>query len=69
MKVISKDAYCYIMHIRMQIYMGIKYRIDLFFHITSLLFFLHELKAYVQVYKPCVILEQIVHADAQNQIS
>lgn len=53
----------------MQIYMDNKYRINLFFHITSLLVFLHELKAYVQVYKPCVMLEQIVRADTQNQIS
>lgn len=57
------------MHIRIQIYMGIKYMIDLFLHITSLLIFLHELKASVQVYKPSVILEPIVHADTQNQIS
>lgn len=66
---ISKDAYCYIVHIRMQIYMDIKYVMDLFLHITFLLIFLHVLKAYVQVYKPSVILEQFVHADAQNQIS
>lgn len=49
--------------------MGIKYVIDLFLHITSLLIFLHELKALVQVSKPTVILEPIVHADTQNQIS
>lgn len=49
--------------------MGIKYMIDLFLHITSLLIFLHELKALVQVSKPAVILEPIVHADTQNQIS
>lgn len=53
----------------MPIYMSIKYMIDLFLHITSLLIFLHELKAYVRVYKPSVILEPIVHADTQNQIS
>lgn len=53
----------------MQIYMDIKNMIDLFLHITSLLIFLHELKASVQVYKPSVILEPIVHADTQNQIS
>lgn len=52
----------------MPIYMGIKYMIDLFLHITSLLIFLHEFKAYVRVYKPSVILELIVHADTQNQI-
>lgn len=57
------------MHIRMQIYMGIKYMIVLFLHIISLLIFLHELKALVQVSKPAVILEPFVHADTQNQIS
>lgn len=49
--------------------MDIKYTTDVFFRITSLLIFLHELKAYVQIYKPSVILEQIVRADAQNQVS
>lgn len=53
----------------MQIFMGIKYMIDLFLHIASLLIFLHELKASVQVYKLSVILEPIVYADTQNQIS
>lgn len=52
----------------MAVYMGIKCMIDLFLHITSLLIFLHELKAYVWVYKLSVILEPIVHADTQNQI-
>lgn len=66
---ISKDAYCYIVHIRMQIYMDIKYMIDLFSHIISLLIFLGELKVYLQVYKPSVIVEQIVCADVQSQIT
>lgn len=57
------------MHIRMQICMGIKYMIDLFLHIRSLLIFLHELEALVQVSKLTVILEPIVHANTQNQIS
>ena len=42
--------------------------IDVFLHSTFLLIFLHKLKAYVQVYKPSVILEQIVREDTQNQI-
>lgn len=49
----------------MQICMGVKYMIDLFLHIMSLWIFLHELKSYVQVYKPSVILEPIVHADTK----
>lgn len=65
----GKDAYCYIVHIRMQIYMDIKYMIDLFLYITSLLIFLHIRKAYVQVYKPSVVLEQFACADTENQIS
>lgn len=53
----------------MQICMDIKYIIDLFVRVTSLLILLCDLKAYFQVYKPSVVLEQTVCADAQNQIS
>lgn len=52
----------------MQIYMDIKYMIDLFLYIASLLTFLHVLKVYLKVYKPSVILEQFAWADTQNQI-
>lgn len=52
----------------MHIYTDIKYMINPFGHIWSSPSFLQELKAYVQVYKPSVILEQAVHTNAQNQI-